>query len=48
MNWLRENWFWIAVGVFFLWSHGKMHGGHGGHGGPRKYPGDKGDPHAQH
>ncbi|NOT09160.1 MAG: DUF2933 domain-containing protein [Gemmatimonadales bacterium] len=57
MNWLRENWFWIVVGVFFLWSHGKMHGGHGGHsghGGPRKDPrdrkdpGDQGDPHAQH
>lgn len=35
MDWIRENWFWIVVGVLFIWMHGKMHGGHGhaGHGG---------------
>lgn len=33
MDWLRENWFWLAVVVLFLWMHGKMHGAHGGHGG---------------
>ncbi len=40
MDWIRENWFWIAVGVLFMWTHMKMHGGHGaqhhvdGHCGP--------------
>jgi len=29
MDWLRENWFWVAIIVFFFW----MHRGHGGHGG---------------
>jgi hypothetical protein len=35
MDWLRENWFWIAIVVFFIWMHKGMHGGHGGagHGG---------------
>lgn len=35
MNWLRENWFWIVVGILFFWLHAQMHGGHGhgGHGG---------------
>lgn len=33
MDWLRENWFWLAVAVLFLWMHGKMHRGQGGHGG---------------
>lgn len=37
MNWLRENAFWIVVGILFLGLHMKMHGGHGhgghGHGG---------------
>ena len=33
MDWLRENWFWIVVGILFIWAHTKMHGGHGGHGG---------------
>lgn len=36
MNWLRENWFWLAVVILFVWMHTKMHGGHGrhlGHGG---------------
>lgn len=35
MNWIRENWFWIVVGVLFIWMHTRMHGGHGhaGHGG---------------
>lgn len=33
MNWLRENWFWVIVFVFWFWMHTKMHAGHGGHGG---------------
>lgn len=35
MEWLRENWFWLAVTALFVWMHLKMHGGHGhgGHGG---------------
>lgn len=33
MNWIRENWFWIVVGVMFIWMHTRMHGGHGGGGG---------------
>ena len=32
MDWLRGNWFWIVVGILFIWAHTKMHGGHGGHG----------------
>ncbi len=41
MDWLRENWFWLIVGVAFLWMHVKMHGGHGRHGsdGPRRHDG---------
>ena len=40
MDWLRQNWFWLVVGVLFAWMHTKMHGGHGhgghgGHGGQR-------------
>ena len=31
MQWLQANWFWIAIGVFFLWMRTGMHGGHGGH-----------------
>lgn len=31
MDWLRENWFWLIVGVGFVWMHLKMHGGHGDH-----------------
>lgn len=33
MDWLRENWFWVALGVLFLWMHLKGHGGHGAQGG---------------
>lgn len=33
MDWLRENLFWIVIGILFVWMHTKMHGGHGGHGG---------------
>jgi len=33
MEWLRENWFWLAIVVFFIWMHMGMHGSHGGHGG---------------
>ena len=31
---LQNNWFWIAVLVFFVWMHasGMGCGGHGGHG----------------
>jgi len=31
---LQNNWFWIAVFVFFVWMHasGMGCGGHGGHG----------------
>lgn len=28
MDWLRENWFWLIVGILFLWMHLKLHGGH--------------------
>jgi len=40
MDWLRENWFWLIVGIAFLWVHMKMHGGHrhGGNG-PRRHDG---------
>lgn len=32
MDWLRENWFWIAIATFFIWMHRGGHcGGHGGH-----------------
>lgn len=33
MDWLTNNWLWIAFGAAFLWMHLKMHGGHGGCGG---------------
>jgi hypothetical protein len=32
MEFLRENWFWIVVLVFFILMHAGGHGGHGGHG----------------
>ncbi|NIM50938.1 MAG: DUF2933 domain-containing protein [Gemmatimonadales bacterium] len=32
MDWLRENWLWLAIAVGFFWMHAKMHGGHGRHG----------------
>lgn len=32
MTWLRENAFWIVVGILFMGLHMRMHGGHG-HGG---------------
>lgn len=33
MDWLVENWFWIAIAIFFIWMHLGGHcGGHGGHG----------------
>lgn len=37
MLWLRENWFWLAVSVAFVWMHMRMHGGHGGAGGHGKH-----------
>lgn len=30
MDWLRENWFWLLVGIAIFWMHVKMHGGHHG------------------
>jgi hypothetical protein len=29
MEFLRENWFWIVVLVFFILMHAGGHGGHG-------------------
>lgn len=33
MYWLRENWFWVVILVFWFWMHTRMHAGHGHHGG---------------
>ena len=38
LEFLRNNWFWIAMAVFFVWMHGSGAGcggrrGHTGHGG---------------
>lgn len=30
MDWLSENWLWIAFGTAFVWMHLRMHKGHGG------------------
>lgn len=49
MEWLRENWFWIAVLILFVWFHMKMHGGHGGHGNAQTGgQGRRRGPHAGH
>lgn len=48
MDWLRENWFFIAVVILFVWFHTKMHGGHGGHGGHGDRQARRPDPHAGH
>ena len=32
MEWLQNNWLWIALGVGFVAMHMFGHGGHGGHG----------------
>lgn len=45
MDWLRENLFWIVLGILFVWMHTKMHGAHGGHGG---HGGCGGSGHAHH
>jgi hypothetical protein len=44
MDWVRENWFWIVVGILFIWAHTKMHGGHGhgGHGSAAEHGGHSG------
>ncbi len=48
MDWLRENWFWVAILVLFVWMHvgGHGHGCHGGgghgHGGHGGHPGSGG------
>jgi hypothetical protein len=39
MDWLRENFFWLAVAAAFFWMHLKMHGGHG-HGSHGHHGGD--------
>lgn len=31
VDWLRENWIWVAGVVVFFWLHAKMHGSHGAH-----------------
>ena len=31
MEWLQNNWIWIAVGIAFFAMHLSGHGGHGGH-----------------
>ena len=33
MQWFVTNWFWVVIGVAFVWMHLGGHGGHGGHGG---------------
>jgi hypothetical protein len=33
VEWLSENWFWVAVLIAFVVLHLFGHGGHGGHGG---------------
>jgi len=46
MEWIRENWLWLAVAALFIWMHSGMHRGHGGgcggHGGGRARPGQEG------
>ncbi|MEZ5318110.1 MAG: hypothetical protein R2752_11970 [Vicinamibacterales bacterium] len=37
MDFIRDNWFWIVVFVFFILMHAG-HGGHGGHGGSGRAP----------
>lgn len=39
MNWLRENWFWVVIFMFWFWMHSKMHAGHSGHSGQRRHGG---------
>ena len=50
MDWILENWFWLLVGVLFIWMHTRMHGGHGGHGGHGSHGGHGccGGGHASH
>lgn len=33
MEWLTQNWLWVAIFVAFVAMHLFGHGGHGGHGG---------------
>jgi hypothetical protein len=42
MDWLRDNWIWVAVIVLILWMHGKMHGRHAAHGGHEGQEGPEG------
>jgi len=44
MDWLAENWFWLAVFGLFIWMHMGMHGGHGhgGHGHGEREPREHG------
>ena len=36
MQWLAENWVFLAVAIAFVAMHVFGHGGHGGHGGHRR------------
>lgn len=36
MEWLSENWVWVAVAAAMVAMHLFGHGGHGGHGGGRR------------
>ena len=43
LEFLRNNWFWIAMAVFFVWMHRSgagcgAHLGHSGHGGADPTP----------
>ena len=31
MDWIRDNWIWIVIGIFFVWTYFKMRGGRGRH-----------------
>ncbi len=51
MDWLRENWFWVAIGILFLGTHMRGHGGCGGtrHAEPPEHTAKgKEDRHASH
>ncbi len=41
MDWLQENWFWVAILALFVWMHSGGHG-HGCHGGGHEHGGHDG------
>lgn len=41
MDWLIQNWFWVAIGALFIGMHLFGHGGHGRHGGHGGHGGGK-------